>query len=216
MTMTVVLSALLLAGSSVMQAGQGTQTPPKPAAPAPQTAKPAPPAPQTTKPAPPTAAPAPVPFPADAKVAFANMEAVFADSRIGKAAQDRLKTLFDKLNPALVARDKEIAGLSEKINTQRGVVTATVLAGWNTDLQRLQREAQFARQEAQVQSEQLQQELLGEFEKKALPVVEALRAEKGLWFILAIQAEGSGISVAAVMPGLDLTTEIVRRLDAIK
>jgi Skp family chaperone for outer membrane proteins len=189
-----------------MQAGQGAQTPPKPTTPPPQTAKPA--APETP--------PAPVPFPADAKVAFANMEAVFADSRIGKAAQDRLKQLFDKLNPALVARDKEITGLSEKISTQRGVVSASVLNGWSTDLQRLQREAQFARQEAQVQSEQLQQELLGEFEKKALPIVEALRAEKGLWFILAIQAEGSGISVAAVMPGLDLTAEIVRRLDAVK
>jgi Skp family chaperone for outer membrane proteins len=206
MTMTVVLSALLLAGSSAVQATQGTQTPPKPAAPAPQ----------TPKPAAPTAPAAPVPFPTEAKVAFVNMEAVFAESRIGKQAQDRLKTLFDKLNPALQARDKEIQGLSEKINTQRGVVTATVLAGWNTDLQRLQREAQFARQEAQVQSEQLQAELLGEFEKKALPVVEGLRAEKALWFIIAIQSEGSGISVAAVMPGLDLTAEIVRRLDAIK
>jgi len=204
MTMTVVLSALLIAGPSAMQAAQGTQAPPKPTAPAPQ-----------TKPAAPTV-PAPVAFPAEAKIAFVNMEAVFAESRVGKAAQDRLKTLFEKLNPPLVARDKEIQGLTEKINTQRGVVAASVSSGWSNDLQRLQREVQFARQEAQVQSEQLQAELLGEFEKKSLPVVEGLRAEKGLWFILAIQAEGSGISVAAVMPGLDLTAEVVRRLDAIK
>jgi hypothetical protein len=51
----------------------------------------------------------------------------------------------------LAARNKEIQGLSERIQSQGTIVDPGVLKQWNQDLARLQREAQFAEQEAQVQ-----------------------------------------------------------------
>ena len=134
------LAFLLLAFAfpTVHAFAQTTAQPPaRPAAPAPQPAAQA------------------APFPADAKIAFVNLQFVFSESSLGKQGNERLKVFNDKLFAGLSARDKEIQGLTEKIKTQQGVVEASALKVWTNDLQRLQREAQFAQQEARVQSSQL-------------------------------------------------------------
>ena len=81
---------------------------------------------------------------------------------------------------------------------------------------RLQREAQFAQQEAQVQSDQAQQDLLADFEKLIVPVINALRLEKKLDAILAVQNEGGGLSLLSIDPGLDLSAEVIKRLNGSK
>jgi hypothetical protein len=51
-----------------------------------------------------------------------------------------------------------------------------------------------------------------------MPVIDALRTEKGLWVILGVQdtdQNGAGqLIVASANPGLDLSQEIIKRLDA--
>lgn len=153
------------------------------------------------------------PLPAGARIAFINLQVVFTESAQGKKGQERWKVLSDKLFAGLAARNKEIQGLSEKIQTQSAVVDPGVLKQWNQDLARLQREAQFAEQEAQVQRDQLQQEVLSDFEKLVLPVIHALRVEKKLDAIFALQGESSGLSLISVEPGLDLSGELVKRLN---
>jgi len=167
---------------------------------------------------PPVQAPAqpPAPFPADARVAFVNLQFVFSESEVGKQGQDRLRILNDKLFAGLAARNKDIQGFGEKIKSQQGLIDESVFKSWNNDLQRLQREAQFAQQEAQVQSEQLQQEVLASFEKQILPVIDALRVEKRLHAILAVQSEGGGLTLLSFDRGLDLSSEVVKRLNATK
>jgi len=153
------------------------------------------------------------PLPAGARIAFINLQVVFTESAQGKKGQERWKVLSDKLFAGLAARNKEIQGLSEKIQAQSTVVDPGVLKQWNQDLARLQREAQFAEQEAQVQRDQLQQEVLSDFEKLVLPVIHALRVEKKLDAIFALQGESSGLSLISVEPGLDLSAELVKRLN---
>ena len=196
------LAFLLLAfGLSVIPAAAQTtaQPPARPAAPAPQ-----------------VAAPAQAPFPADAKIAFVNLQFVFSESSLGKQGNDRLKVFNDKLFAGLSARDKEIQGLTEKIKTQQGVVEASALKVWTNDLQRLQREAQFAQQEARVQSSQLQQEVFADFERRIVPVLDTLRVEKHLHAIFAVQPEGGGLTLLSYDPGLDVSAEVVKRLNALK
>jgi Skp family chaperone for outer membrane proteins len=164
-----------------------------------------------TPPSPPQA-----PFPADARIAFVNLQFVFGESALGKQSNERLKLFNDKAVAGLAARDKEIQGLREKIKSQTGLVDETMLKTWGNDLQRLQREAQFAQQEAQVQSEQLQQEVFAEFEKRVLPVITAMRAEKKLHAIYSVQNEGTGMTLLSFDPGLDLSSEVVKRLDGVK
>jgi Skp family chaperone for outer membrane proteins len=156
------------------------------------------------------------PLPAGARIAFVNLQVVFSESELGKAGQARWRMFNDKLFANLSARDKEIQGLTDKIKTQQSVAGEAVVAAWNQDLARLQREAQFARQEAQVQSDQLQQEVLAEFSKKVQPVIDALRVEKGLHAIVGVQSEAGGLTLLSSDPGVDLSAELVKRLNTLK
>jgi Skp family chaperone for outer membrane proteins len=174
---------------------------------------------QTQKPQTPPATPPAakvVPLPADAKIAFVNLQIVFTDSDLGKQGQEQVRLLNQKLFAGLTARDKEIQGLSEKIKAQQNLVATAMIEAWNLDLARLQREAQFARQEAQIQSEALQQQVLADFSKKIQPVIEAVRLEKNLHAIVGIQGEPGGLTLLSIEPGMDLSAEIVRRLNATK
>lgn len=172
--------------------------------------------PQTPSATRPAAAQPAAPLPTGAHIAFVNLQVVFNESDLGKAGQDRWRVLNEKLFANLSARNKEIQGLTEKIKTQQTVVDDAILRSWNQDLARLQREAQFAQQEAQVQSDQLQQELLSDFGKTIQPVIDALRTEKGLHAILGVQGEPGGLTLLSGEPGMDLSGELIKRLNARK
>ena len=165
-------------------------------------------------PTPPPAQSAQAPVPAGARIGFVNLQVVFSESAQGKKGQERWKVLSDKLFAGLAARNKEIQGLSERIQSQGTIVDPGVLKQWNQDLARLQREAQFAEQEAQVQRDQLQQDVLADFEKLVVPVIHALRVEKKLDAIFALQSEATGLTLISVEPGLDLSAELVKRLNS--
>ena len=232
------LSALLAAGPVFAQTPPTTpppQTPPAQTTPPPtQTPPPKPPPTQTPppgqtppplptgqpapKPAPPAPKPA-APFPADAKFGFVNLQIIVNESNLGKAGTEQIKKLQEKLNAQLSAMQKEAQGLSEKIKTQQGVVEEKIIVGWGRELDRKQRDLQSAQQDAQVQVDQLTQDLLNNFEKAVLPHIEAIRVEKNLWVIFAIPPQQGdtppGLQVVAAAPGLDLSLEIVKRLNAV-
>jgi len=172
----------------------------------------------TPAPALPTPAPAKpsAPLPAGARIAFINLEQVFAESDLGKAGQAKWRGLTEKLFANLSAKDKEIQTMSEKIKAQQATATPSLLTAWNMELARLQREAQYAQQEARAQAEQLQAEVLAEFGKKVQPVIDALRTEKGLHAILSVQSGVAGLSIISSDAGLDLSSELIKKLNAIK
>lgn len=199
--------SVLFVGGTVAAQGAATQNPPaRPAAPPAS----APAAPQTPAPKPP---PAPVPFPADAKIGFVNMQAVVGQSKIGKAGQEKIQALINKQNTDRAAKNAEIQKLQQEIQSGASVLSQTVLAQKNADVDRLTREAQFQEQQRQADLQTLNDQLLDEFQEKVLPLVELIRSEKGLWLILTA---GDGSGIAAVHPGIDLSAELVKRLDALK
>lgn len=218
--MMLAVGALLFAGNVLAQIPPPSQNPPPTQTPPP---KPTPPPPviapppgtgtQTQKPDAPAAPklPTPVPFPADAKVAFVDLQRVVNDSKLGKSGLEQMKGLKDKLNQALQEQAKKIQALEEKIKSQQSVASETTINSWGKELDRLRREGQFMQEDAQVQEEQMQRELLGTFQVKVLPIVEAIRNEKGLWIVFQL---GDGSPIIAAHAGLDLTPEVVKRLDA--
>jgi Skp family chaperone for outer membrane proteins len=204
-TITALTVFALLAGVSTAAAQTTppptTQTPP----PAQQQATPPAPAPQ----------PAPVPFPAEAKIAFISLQNVVNQSEMGKAGLKEMQTLTESRKTAIAAKEKEIQSLQAKADSQATVLTSEALSNIRRDLDRLGRELQFMREQAQADVELKQRELLESFQAKVLPLVETIRQEKGLWVIFAVQPdEASGLAVAAAHQGLDLTAEVVRRLNA--
>jgi Skp family chaperone for outer membrane proteins len=205
MTIAFALSLLVSVGAA-MPAAAGQQTPAAP----PATAKPA----QTT-PTPPPAAPAkpPVPFPADSKIGVMNLQRVIFESKFGQAGQAKLKDLTDKRTAEVTALQKQIQTLQTELQTQGSVLSAPVVQQKTLEVDRLQRQLQFEQQQASADIQNLQDQLMAEFTDKVIPIAEEIRKEKGLWIIFAV---GQGSDVVALNEGLDLSLELVKRLDGAK
>jgi Skp family chaperone for outer membrane proteins len=138
------------------------------------------PPPGRSTPPPPAVAPANVPLPAGAKIAYVNVQAIAANSAEGKAANAKIEALVKKKQGEAAAVQK---------NPQ--------------DQQRFQ-------QEAQQEVQKLQAELQAEFQNKLVPILRQMAQEKHLSMLLS--AQDAGLIYAE--PGLDLTNEAIKRLDA--
>ncbi|HET9372033.1 MAG TPA: OmpH family outer membrane protein [Vicinamibacterales bacterium] len=159
--------------------------------------------------------PVPVPFPDGAKVAFISLQAIVSQSDLGKAGSKELQALTEAKQQQVSAKQKEVQGIQQKMQAQQTVMSAEAAANMNRELDRLQRELQFLQQQAQADIQSKNQELLESFTQKVLPIVEKIREDMGLWVIFAVQEDGGGLAVAATHKGLDLSMEVVKRLNAI-
>lgn len=214
----ILLSAAVVA-SAQTPTGQRGATPPTSSGqrgtqpPAPTT--PAPPLPTGQTPAKPAAPAVPVPFPEGAKIGFVNMQTIVGESKLGKSGQDEMKALHDKNAASLASKNKAVQDLQQKLDSQRGVLAEAALQQMARDLDRQQRELQTQQQQYQADEQNKNDDLLNNFQEKVLPIIESLRVEKGLWVIFGVQAaEGGGILVASANEGLNLSLEVVKRLDA--
>lgn len=173
--------------------------------------------PPTTPPTPPAAQqPAPAPalpvFPADAKIGFINLQAVVEQSALGKASSDRLRKYDADKQTELQNKAKELDDLRTKLNTQRDLLNPDALNALAREIDLKTRQLQFEQENANVERDQLQQQLLQDFNQKVIPEVEKIRLARGLWMIFSVADAG----VVAAHAGLDLSAELVKALDAIK
>jgi outer membrane protein len=90
------------------------------------------------------------------------------------------------------------------------VLSDTARATQQKDVERLQTELQRASQDAQKAVEDLQNELQVEFQRKLLPILNEVAAAKGLHMVFSSVDSG----VVWADPGLDITADIVKKLDA--
>jgi outer membrane protein len=213
-SLAVALSATapLLAQTAAQQpkpAQQPATAQPKPAQP-PATTPTAPPAAAPATPAPPPQPPAP--FPAGAKIAFFQPEVVFQNSTEGKAALARVQALVQKKQTENADKAKQLQANQQKLQTSGSVMNEAARAQLEKEIERQQKEAERFQQDAQAEINELQQEVQNDFVKKMSPILDQLAAEKGLH--LVFNAGQSGISWAA--PGLDLTPEVIKKLDGNK
>ncbi len=79
------------------------------------------------------------------------------------------------------------------------------------EIEKQTKDAERFQQDAQAEVQELQQEVQSEFVKKLSPIIDQLANEKGLH--LVFNAGDAGIAWAA--PGLDLTSEVIKKLDAL-
>jgi outer membrane protein len=201
-----IAASLALSVFALSAAPVFAQTPAAPAKPA------ATPAPQTPAPA---AAPVPVappaPFPAGAKIAFFNPQAVFQASADGRAAVARVNALIQKKQTENADKAKLLQGNQQKLQTSGSVMNETARVQLEKEIEKQTKDAERFQQDAQAEINELQQEVQNEFVKKLSPIVEQLAVEKGLH--LVFNASESGIAWAA--PGLDLTADVIKKLDAL-
>jgi outer membrane protein len=208
MLTAIVLSALVASATLAAQAGASRpQTPAAPPAQTPTVPRPAPPA--ATAPAP---APAPaLPFPADAKIGFVDPQMILEQSVAGKAGIAQINKMVEPKQQEMAAKNKIAVALDQEIRSQQAVLSPAVLSAKQADLAKLQNELQFMQTQLQADADAMEKRMLQEFQDKVIPIIDKLREEKGLWAILT-----PGAQAAAVDPRLDLSAEVVKRLDAVK
>lgn len=191
-------------GASVF--AQGAAQPPKPAQPAPTT--PAQP-PAAAAPAPAPAQP-PVPFPAGAKVAFINPQRIFQESADGKAALTRVNALTQKKQTENTAKQKALQDNQQKLQSSGSVMSDSARGQLEKEIERQQLDLQRFQQDAQAEIQELQNEVQNDFARKVQPLIDQLAKDKGLHVVFNVNDAG----FAWVEPGLDLTAELIKKLDA--
>lgn len=189
------LAAVLVAGNALAQTPPPTTQAPPPAAPAAQA---------------PAPAPQPVPFPADSKIAFVNVQGVLSQSALGKAGSAQLEALSKRWQTELTGLETKLNDAKSKQQSQAQLLSEVAAAQLAKDIDRLTRELQFKQQEAQSEVQAMQADLLQDFERKVVPLMEALAKEKGLYALFDVGSTGA----VYVFPGVDLSPELVKRVDA--
>jgi Skp family chaperone for outer membrane proteins len=134
---------------------------------------------------------APQLFPVEARFAYIDFQRIASDSTSGKLANRILQELRDK-------KISEIEGRSKQLQTLKSP----------KEIDRMQREIEFAQANARVEVEQLQAELLTKFEKQVTPVVAEIAKERNL---LAVFTSDSNLFY--INPALDISHEVIKRLD---
>jgi outer membrane protein len=172
-----------------IKATQPPATPPSQAAPAPQP---------------------PAPFPQGAKIGFVDIQRVVNESAEGKASSAKVNALVQKKQAEGVEKNKQLQANQQKLQQSGGVLSDAARGQLEKEIERQQVESQRFQQDAQSEINELTQELQNEFIKKVRPVLQQVATEKGLHALFNADAAG----VAWADPGLDLTTEVVKKLDA--
>ena len=205
-----------LLGAALLALSAGTALAQTPATPAPGTQKPAAPSPATPPAAPaaqappPAAATPPKPFPEGAKIAYVNVQAIASNSVEGKSATSKLDDLRKKKTADIADKNKALAAAQTKLQQGGSVLNDAARGALEKDIEKMNREIQFAQQDANTELQELQNQLQADFQEKLNPVLEQIASEKGLHMLIDIANSGA----VWANSGLDLTAEVIRRFDA--
>src|SRR5262245_2062466 len=196
------LVVTLVAVSGASAFAQGAQPPVKPA--------PAAPAAQAPAPTPPPVAQPPAPFPAGAKFAYINPPRIFQETIAGKAAVGRINALTQKKQTEFQAKQKTMADNQQKLQSSGSVMSEAARTQLEKEIEKQNTELQRYQQDAQAEINELQNEVQAEFVQKVNPILAEVSKEKGLQILF----NGGEAGFAWADPGLDLTSEVIKRLDA--
>lgn len=155
--------------------------------------------------------PAPPPvFPEGAKIAYVNLAGIFQLSADGKAGTAKVNAFTQKMQAELGEKTKELQAAQQKLQTGVGLLSDDARAQLEKDIERQSRDLERLQQDAQADLAELQQDLQAEFQRRLFPLLEQLAIEKNLQLLFSAQDAG----LIWAEPGLDLTLEAVKKLDA--
>ena len=175
---------------------------PRPAAP------PAPAAPRQAAPQPPALPPAT--FQAGMKYAYIRLDVIAAASSEGRVAGEKVKALNDQKVRELNDRNKALQAAQQKLEQGGAVLNEAARGQLQAEVERQQRDLQRFTEDAQQDVQALQQQLQAEFQRKLDPVIDKVAKEKQVHMVFSVTDSG----LVWADPGMDLTGDVVRALDA--
>jgi Skp family chaperone for outer membrane proteins len=143
-----------------------------------------------------------------AKVAIIDFQAALAGNTLGKKAQDQLAAEVNKKQADMEKTQKSLEDAQSKLRTQANALSEDAKANLTRDIDRMTTELQRKQDDAQKELQELQQTLLRPIAERLQKVLEAYANEMGYSAVL------DAMTVVWAAPAADITTEIIRRIDA--
>ena len=146
------------------------------------------------------------------RFAVINFDRVVAESVEGREAGVELETHYNTLATDLTEMQASLEEMQGRLATQERVLSAAALAELNRNIQNTQTRLTRASEDAQLEMQAKNDELLLPIFERAQLVFQEYADEQQYTLIFNVAAEGSGLIYAA--PSADITNEIIRRMDA--
>ena len=119
-----------------------------------------------------------------------------------------MNALREKKLAELAAKNKQVETAQQKLNSG-ALLSDDARAATQKEIDKLNVEIQRMQQDAEAEMQDLQQQLQLDFQRKLSPIIQQIAVEKGLHMLLSTDA-----GLVWAEPGLDLTSEIIKRFDA--
>jgi Skp family chaperone for outer membrane proteins len=145
-------------------------------------------------------------------VAVVDFDRVVASTPDGKEAITKLKTFGDEQTTAIGKKVKEAEEIESQLRSQERVLSESTRTALARNLDAARTSIETMQQEAQQKFDQMQQQLLGPVEKKAMTAVRTYADERGVKIVFDAGRLGDALLYAH--DTADITTEMIRRIAA--
>lgn len=142
------------------------------------------------------------------KVAVIDFQAALAGNVEGRKAQEKLGAEVNKRQADMEKIQKSLEDAQNKLKTQDRALSDAAKADLSRDIDRMNTELQRKNDDAQKELQDLQQQLLRPIAERLQKVLQAYASEMGYTVVL------DAMSVVYFQDVADITTEIIRRVDA--
>jgi Skp family chaperone for outer membrane proteins len=157
------------------------------------------------------AAPAPAhPFPADATLAYVDMQRVGQESSLGKQYAAQIEALRVKRSDDLNEQNKALQAEQHQLEQSESVMSPDARLKLQQDIDAKTRKLRYDTQEAQADLDSLKQDLGRRFNAAVSPILEKVALARHVQLVFG----RSQTDVVWVNPAIDLTSEVVAELDA--
>jgi outer membrane protein len=129
----------------------------------------------------------------------------------GKAATARIQATIQKKQTEGAQKAKQLADNQTKLQQSGALMSEAARTALEKEIDRQTREGERFQQDAQAEINEFNTELQNDFNKKLFPILQQIAQEKGLHLLLSAQDAGA----VWWEPGIDVTLEAVKRLDAL-
>ncbi len=166
-------------------------------------------------PAPATQAPKETPAAAGGgagRVAVVDFQKAVVENAEGKKAQEKFMAEVNKRQKEFEGKQKSLSDAQNKLQTQAQVLTDTVKADLGRQIDKLNTELQRMNDDAQKELGDYQQQLFRPIMEQTQKVLQSYSAENGFAVVFDVSSQAN--SIIYVQDVADITTEIIRRVDA--
>jgi outer membrane protein len=152
------------------------------------------------------------PAAAATRVAVVDFQRAMVENSEGKKAQEKFMAELNKREKDFQDKQKTLSDTQNKLQTQEKLLSDTVKSDMSKQIDRLTTELQRMNDDAQKDLGDLQQQLFRPIGERTQKVLQTYASENGFAVVFDVSSQASSIIYAN--DTADITTEIIRRVDA--